>query len=73
MKKYTEYILGGKGDFKPDSLFNKKQLMKGMKVEMEHTHNKSIAKEIAKDHLTEHPKYYVYLERMEKKLERMKR
>ena len=36
----------------------KKQLEKGIKVEMEHTTSKEIAKEIAMDHLWEDPKYY---------------
>ena len=35
-----------------------RQLKKGTKVEMEHTDNKKIAKEIAMDHLTEDPNYY---------------
>jgi len=36
----------------------KKQLEKGIKVEMEHTGNKEKAKRIAMDHLTETPNYY---------------
>jgi len=36
----------------------KKQLEKGIKVEMEHTTSKEVAKEIAMDHLWEDPKYY---------------
>ena len=35
-----------------------KQLDKGVKVELEHTKDKSIAREIALDHLAEDPKYY---------------
>ncbi|MFW9879124.1 MAG: DUF5661 family protein [Candidatus Thorarchaeota archaeon] len=46
--------------------FNKKQLRKGIKVEMEHTNDPAIAREIAKDHLVEDPKYYDKLEKMEK-------
>lgn len=42
-----------------------KQLMKGIKVEKEHTDNKNIAKEIAKDHLYEDPKYYDKLKKIE--------
>lgn len=34
------------------------QLRKGIKVEMEHTTDRKTAKEIAMDHLTEHPRYY---------------
>lgn len=40
---------------------------KGTKVETEHTSNESMAKEIAKDHLFEDPKYYTKLAEMEKK------
>lgn len=39
----------------------------GIKVEMEHTDDKDIAKEIAIDHLKEDPVYYVKLKEMENK------
>lgn len=42
------------------------ELKKGIKVEMEHTNDPSIAREIAKDHLMEDPDYYDKLEKMEK-------
>ena len=42
------------------------QLKKGMTVEMEHTNKKSIAKEIAMDHLFEDPNYYNKLAKIEK-------
>lgn len=45
----------------------KKQLNKGIKVEMEHTDSKKIAKEIAMDHLWEDPKYYDKLSKIEGK------
>ena len=45
----------------------KKQLNKGMKVEMEHTNDKKKAKEIAMDHLFEDPKYYDKLQKIESK------
>ena len=35
-----------------------KQLDKGVRVELEHTKDKSVAREIALDHLAEDPKYY---------------
>ncbi|MFA5154131.1 MAG: DUF5661 family protein, partial [Clostridia bacterium] len=44
------------------------QLKKGVSVEMEHTNNKDIAKEIALDHLSESMDYYNELEKMEEKL-----
>jgi len=45
----------------------KKQLIKGIKVEMEHTDDKQKAKEIAMDHLFEDPKYYDKLKKIEGK------
>ena len=44
----------------------KSQLKKGIKVEMEHTSSKEVAKEIATDHLWEDPKYYEKLAYIEK-------
>jgi hypothetical protein len=43
-----------------------KQLEKGIRVEMEHTTDPEIAKEIALDHLMEDPNYYDKLEKIEK-------
>lgn len=43
-----------------------KEWLKGMKVEMEHTSNKKIAREIAKDHLYEDIFYYQKLAKIEK-------
>ena len=39
---------------------------KGIKVEMEHTGDKDLAAEIARDHLYEDPKYYTALAKVEK-------
>lgn len=63
---FKDKIAGGKADKKPDSFFDKDQLEKGMKHEMEHTNDKNLAKEIAKDHLVEDPEYYDKLEKLEK-------
>jgi hypothetical protein len=41
-------------------------IKKGTKVEMEHTDDPEIARQIALDHLAEDPKYYDKLEKMEK-------
>jgi nucleoid-associated protein YejK len=41
------------------------QLEAGIKVEMEHTNSKSVAKEIALDHLGERPDYYERLKKVE--------
>ena len=43
----------------------KSQLQRGIEVEMEHTKSKSIAKEIAMDHIFENPEYYVKLKKIE--------
>ena len=42
-----------------------KELAMGMKVEMEHTNNKTLAKRISLDHLAEIPDYYTRLKKME--------
>lgn len=41
------------------------QLELGMDVELEHTHDKAMAREIALDHLAELPDYYTRLDKME--------
>jgi len=43
------------------------QLSKGIKIEMEHTGDLALAREIALDHLNEFPDYYDRLEQVEKK------
>jgi hypothetical protein len=43
------------------------QLSKGIKVELEHTADLALAREIALDHLNEFPDYYDRLEKVEKK------
>lgn len=53
---------------RPDSNYNPMQLKMGIKVEMEHTSNKLLAKQIAKDHLDEFPNYYTGLVKMERGL-----
>lgn len=60
-----ERIVGGLADNRPDSDFDEDQLNAGIKVEMEHTDDPKIAKEIAKDHLTEDGDYYKKLAAME--------
>lgn len=45
----------------------KKQLEKGIKTEMEHTKNRTKAKEITMDHLIEDPQYYDKLKKIETK------
>jgi hypothetical protein len=64
--KQSEKIKGGLADKRPDSDFDAEQLKIGIKVEMEHTKDPDIAKEIAKDHLSEDPNYYKKLKKIEK-------
>jgi hypothetical protein len=47
------------------------QLNKGIKVEMEHTEDKEIAKEIAMDHLYEDPNYYNKLSKIHREGEKV--
>jgi hypothetical protein len=61
-------LSSGLGRGYPDSYFDPQQLATGTKIEMEHTSNQKIAKEIAKDHLVEFPDYYTYLLEMEYRL-----
>jgi len=52
---------GGKGDETTTKQVDKNQLEMGIKVEMEHTKDPNLAREIAMDHLTEDPQYYTKL------------
>jgi GNAT superfamily N-acetyltransferase len=54
----SNMLLGGKGDTKDISDFDAKEVEMGMKVELEHTKDINIAKEIVADHLSEDPAYY---------------
>lgn len=54
----------------PDSKFNLHQLSMGIQVELEHTNDRNVAKQIAKGHLVEDPRYYTHLMTMEKKYKR---
>jgi DNA polymerase-3 subunit epsilon len=59
IRRSGEKLKGGKGDNKPDSAFDPKQLSIGIGDETgEHTPDKEIGKEIAKDHLSQDPDYY---------------
>jgi hypothetical protein len=52
---------GGVGDNTQTSQVDANQLSLGVQIEMEHTNDPDIAKEIAMDHLKEDPKYYTKL------------
>jgi hypothetical protein len=45
--------------------FAPRSLAQGTRVELEHTRSRAVARQIAMDHLTEDPRYYVKLARME--------
>lgn len=60
-------LAGGLADDKTPGDFDEKQLEAGIKVEMEHTNDKKLAREIAMDHLTEDKDYYKKLKEIEKK------
>jgi len=78
-KKQLEYIPGGMAEGKDAQAIADKhgvpvenieeQLGKGTEVEYEHSPDANIAREIAKDHLTESPLYYDYLHEMEEEME----
>jgi hypothetical protein len=62
-RRVVEKLKGGLGDNKPDSAFNRKELKKGIAHEQEHTKDKGLAREIAKDHLSEEGHYYSKLDK----------
>jgi hypothetical protein len=62
----SDRIPGGLAKGKKPGDFDQKALAKGVKVEMEHTTDEDVAREIAMDHLTEDPDYYDKLEKIEK-------
>ena len=67
-KRKVDQISGGLADKYKASDFDPRELRMGVKVEMEHTKDRKLAKEIAMDHLVEFPNYYTALEEMEEGL-----
>lgn len=67
--EWKDKIPGGKADKKKPSDFDPETIAKGIKVELEHTDDPELAKEIVLDHLTEFEDYYEALDKMEKELE----
>lgn len=71
-----DMVKGGKADkMDPQKIADKhgvsvdeinKQIEMGIKVELEHTDSKQLAREISMDHLMEIPDYYTRLTKMEK-------
>lgn len=70
MGEHKDRIPGGLADKKSPKDFKPRELKAGIEVELEHTNDKNMAKEIAMDHLQEHPGYYKHLKELEKKLEK---
>jgi hypothetical protein len=66
----ADQLSGGMADKKRPSDFDAGQLRLGKKVEMEHTDDPKKSREIAMDHLQEHPQYYTALKKMEARLEK---
>lgn len=64
-----ERIPGGLSEGKDRSEYDSKEMAMGIKVEMEHTEDPEVAKEIAADHLEEIPDYYTRLKKMEQEAE----
>jgi hypothetical protein len=62
----TNILIGGKGDDLSEEDVDQDEFKKGLEVEMEHTRNKKIAKEITLDHLAEDKNYYTKLEAIHK-------
>jgi hypothetical protein len=69
---FSDKIKGGLADNINPKYFNQEQLQKGVQVELEHTNNPVIAREIATDHLAENLLYYKKLEKIETKPEPIK-
>lgn len=68
--KESRDLPGGLADKKKDTDFDRKQLDMGVEVELEHTNDKELSKDITKDHLEEFPNYYTELAKMEDKLKK---
>jgi hypothetical protein len=56
-----EMIPGGRATGRDWRSFDQRQLALGIRVELEHTRDWRLAREIAMDHLTEYPDYYTRL------------
>jgi 2'-5' RNA ligase len=65
--EHVDQIPGGLADDKTEADFDPKDLEEGANVELEHTKNIELAREIAMDHLVEDKDYYRKLKKMEGK------
>lgn len=66
----ADMIPGGFAEGKDPSDFDPEALANGVKIELEHTDDEDMAREIAMDHLTEFENYYDALDLLEKILEK---
>ncbi len=66
-KEFFNKSMIGKHNNISDDKFDADELAKGVEVEQEHTDDKDVAKNVAKDHLSEDPRYYTHLLAMERK------
>jgi len=53
-----DQLSGGRADKRLPGDFDPLELAKGIEVELEHTSDRALAREIAMDHLVEDPHYY---------------
>jgi hypothetical protein len=58
-----EHIPGGLASGMKPADFNQRELHRGTEVELEHSSDRRIAREVAMDHLVEDPAYYKKLKR----------
>jgi hypothetical protein len=62
---WEDQLPGGLADDKSPADFDPEAVLKGIKVELEHTDDRRIATEITLDHLSEDPAYYDKLAQIE--------
>ncbi len=65
-RQQRDLIPGGRAMGRRPEEFDPQQLSIGQRVEMEHTTDPRVAREIAMDHLTEDPEYYRKLARIDR-------
>ena len=68
-ENYKNQLIGGIGDESQPDDFDQEQLYMGVVVEFEHTKDPMLAMELAIDHLSEFPDYYIRLDKMEDEAE----
>lgn len=69
-RRCKDLLPGGLASGRCPSDFDPRQLAMGIEVELEHTGDRRIAREIAEDHLAEFPDYYTRLSKMEEEAKR---